>query len=198
MLTLALDFREQRLMQAEGRVQQLAQARHPGQAGELQKYLVDVLADGLVGGHEAVVGVQPGGLRMVVAGAQVAVTAQALLLTPDHHEELCVRLVAEHAVHDVGAGFLKLVGEFNIGLFIEARAQLDDDRHVLAGLRGVRQCAHDGRVAAGAIQSLLDGQHLWVGGRLLDEIHDRSEALERLVQQHIAGAQGGENVGAHF
>ena len=64
-------------MQAERRMQELAQARHPRESGELQEDLVDVLADRLVGGHQAVVGVQPRGLGVVVAGAEVAVAPQA-------------------------------------------------------------------------------------------------------------------------
>src|SRR3984957_16264299 len=41
----ALDAGEQRLMQAERRMQQLAQARHARESGQLQEYLVDILAD---------------------------------------------------------------------------------------------------------------------------------------------------------
>ena len=33
-------------------------------------------------------------------------------------------------------------------------------------------------------------------GRLLDEIHDRAESLERVMQQHVAGAQGREQIAA--
>ena len=54
-LCLAFDFREQRLMQGEGRVEELAQARNPGQAGELQEDLMDVLADRFVCRHQAVI-----------------------------------------------------------------------------------------------------------------------------------------------
>ncbi len=34
-------------------------------------------------------------------------------------------------------------------------------------------------------------------GRLLDEIRDGAEALERVVQQYVAGAQSGEQIAAH-
>ncbi len=79
---LACDLRQQRLVQAEGRVQQLAQLRHPREPRELQEYFVDVLADGLIGGQQAVIGVEACGFRVVVAGAQVAVAPQALVLAP--------------------------------------------------------------------------------------------------------------------
>ena len=187
---LALDFRQQRLMQAEGRVQKLAQFRHLREPGELEKYFVNVLADGLIRGQQAVVGVEPGGLGVIVAGAQVAVPPQALLLAPNHHDQLGVRLEAEHAVHDVRTGFLQLGRELNVGFFIEARAQLDDDGHVLSGRRGLDQRRHDGGVVAYAIQGLLDGQYLRIAGCLLDEIRDRSKTLKRMMQKHIAGAEG--------
>src|SRR5580658_1617964 len=45
---LPLDPLEQRLMQAERRMQQLAQTRNAGEPGQLQEYLVNVLADRLV------------------------------------------------------------------------------------------------------------------------------------------------------
>ena len=193
---LALDLCDQRLMQAEGRMQELAQARHPREAGELQENLVDVLADGFIGGQQAVVGVEPRGLGVVIAGAEMAVAAQTLLLAPHHHHQLGVRLEAEHAVHDVRAGLLQLVRELDVRLLVEARPQLDDHRHVLAGLRRFDQRADDGGIAAGPVQRLLDGEHLRIARRLLDEIRDRPESLERVVQQHIAGAQRGEQIAA--
>jgi hypothetical protein len=72
----ALDLRDDRAVQAERRLQQLAQPRHAREAGQLQKDLVNVLADRLIGGQQAVVGVEARGLRVIVAGAQVAVAAQ--------------------------------------------------------------------------------------------------------------------------
>ncbi len=63
---------------------------------------------------------------------------------------------------------------------------------------GFDQRADDGGVAARAIQGLLDRQHLGIVRRLLDEIGDRPETLERVMQQHIAGTQGGEDVAAHL
>ena len=52
--------------------------------------------------------------------------------------------------------------------------------------------ADDGGIAAGAVQGLLDGQHVRIARRLFDEVGDRPEALKRVLQEHVAGAQGGE------
>ena len=177
-------------------MQELAQPRHPREPGELQEDLVDVLADRFIGGQQAVVGVKPRRLGVVIAGAEMAVAAQALLLAAHDHHQFGMGLEAEHAVHDVRAGFLQLVRELDVGFLVEARPQLDDDRHVLAGLRRFDQRADDRRIAAGSIQCLLDGEYLRVARRLLDEIRDRPESLERVVQQHVAGAQRREHIAA--
>ena len=163
-------------------------------ANKLQEDLVNVFADGFVGRQEAVVGVEARGFGVIVAGAQVAVAAQTLFLAAHHHDQLCMRLETEHPVHDVRAGFLQLVGQFNIRLFVESRAQLDDHRDVLAGRGRFDQRGDNRRVVADPIQGLLDGQHLRIVGRLLDEIGDRPEALERVMQQHIARTHGGERI----
>ncbi len=180
------------MVQAKRSVQQLAQLRHLREAGELQENLVNIFADGLVGSHEAVIGIQPRGLGVVVAGAQVAVAAQAFFLAPHHHHQFRVGLESEYSVHDVRTGFLQLGGQFDIGLLIETRPQLDDDRDVLTRRRRLDQRGDNGGVAAHSIQSLLDRQHLGIVRRLLDEVGDRPESLKRVMQQHIAGAQGGE------
>ena len=104
-------------------------------------------------------------------------------------------LEADHAVHHVSAGFLQPVRQFYVGLLVEARAQFDDDRHVLAGVRRLDQGIDDRGVAAGAVQRLLDGEHGWVGGGLPQEIHHRCEALEGMVQQQVGLADRREHVG---
>ena len=70
----------------------------------------DVLADALVGGQQPEVLVHPSGLRVVVAGADVGVAADALGLVADHHRQLAVRLQADQPVDHVAAGVLELAG----------------------------------------------------------------------------------------
>ena len=96
--------------------------------------------DGGIDGEQAEVLVQPRGLRVVVAGADVGVAAQAAVgLLADDQRELAVRLEADHAVDDVAAGLLERAGPLDVGLLVEARVDLDDDEHLLAGLGGVDQ-----------------------------------------------------------
>ena len=102
-----------------------------------------ILADRRVAGEQAVVRVAARRPRVIVAGAKVAVPAQSIGFAAHHHRHLGVRLEADHAIHHVGSSFLQAVGQFDIGFFVESRAQLDDDRHVLAGLRGGDQRIDD-------------------------------------------------------
>ena len=74
---------------------------------------------------------------------QVAVATQLPALAPHDHDQLRVRLVADHAVHDVRAGFLQACRELDVRRFVEARHQLDDDGHFLAGARRVDQRIDD-------------------------------------------------------
>ncbi len=148
-----------------------------------------------IAGEQAVVGVAARGARVVVAGAEMAVAAQALGLAPDHHRHLAVRLESHDAIHHVRAGFLQPVRQLDVRFLVEARAQLDDDGDVLAGVRGGDQRIDDRRLIAGAVQRLLDREHARVGGGAAQEIEHRAEAVERVMQQHVLLADHREQVG---
>ena len=154
-----------------------------------------VLADLGIAGEQAVVGVAARGARVVVAGAEVAVAAQAVGFAAHDHRHLGVGLESHDAVHDVRAGFLQPVGQLDVGFLVESRAQLDDDRDVLAGLRGRHQRIDDRRLIAGAIQRLLDREHARIRRCAAQEIQHRAEAVEGMVQQHVLLADDGEQVG---
>ncbi len=122
------------------------------------------------------------------------VAAQHAPFAPDHHAHLRVRLVADHAVDDLRAGGLQLVGEFDVRLLVEARAQFDDDEHVFARVGRVHQRLRYGRIEAGAIQRLPDRQHVGIGRRLPQKIDDWCERLKRMMQQQIALADHVEEI----
>ena len=83
----------------------------------------------------------------------------------------------------------------NVGGFIKAGAQLDDCSHLFAGSGRVHQGLYDRRIAAGAIQSNLDCQHLRVLRGVLDEFDDRVEAFVGMMQENVLFAQHLEDVG---
>ena len=163
-------------MQRERRLQQFVQPRRLREAGELQEQLVHVLADRRVAGEQAVVGVAARGARVVVAGAEVAVAAQAFGLAAHDHQHLGVRLVADHAVHDVRAGLLQAVGQVDVGLLVEARAQLDDDRDVLAGARAATSASTIGDSLPVRYSVCLIASTCGIGGAPAQEIEHRREA----------------------
>jgi hypothetical protein len=68
------DHVEHALLQGERRVQQLLHAQGLAHADQLAEQLADVFGEGVVGGQQAVVGVQAGVAGVVVTGTQVRVT----------------------------------------------------------------------------------------------------------------------------
>ena len=107
-----------------------------------------------------------------------------------------MRLVADDAVHDVGAGLLQLCGELDVVRLVKARTQLDDRRHLLARARRFDQRIDHGRVPAGSVERLLDRQHARIARGLPHELDHGRERVERVVQQKVALAQHLEQVRA--
>ena len=101
-----------------------------------------------------------------------------------------MRLEAGHAVDHVDAGVFQPPRPVDVPPFVEAGLQLHQGRDLLAVLGGPGQGADDRRIAAGAIERLLDGQHVRVFGRLLDQLHHRIEALVGVEQQHVVVLDG--------
>ena len=126
---------------------------------------------------------------MVVAGAQVDVAAQAVFLAAHQHQHLGVGLVAEHAVHDVGADFFELGRPADVGLLVEAGHQLQHHGHLGALLRRADQVLHQHRIGAGAIDRHLDGDDAGVVGGGADQFDHRAETLERVMQQDVLAPQ---------
>ena len=187
---LAADLLDHERLQPARRHHQLAPLRQFAVAGQVVEQRRDVLAEVGVAGEEAEVGVDAGRLRVVIAGGQVDVTANAVVLAAHHQGDLAVRLQADEAEDDVHAGLLQLARPDDVAFLVEAGLQLDDGGHLLAVVGGALQGPHDRRIAAGAIQRLLDGQHALVVGRRLDEIDDVAERLVGMMDQDVAIADG--------
>ncbi len=164
-------------------------------AGKLVEQLRHILPHHRVAGEQAEIGVLARGLRIVVAGAHVAVAGEAVRLLTNDERELAVRLQPDNAVDDVYAGAFELARPRNVRILVEARLEFDEREHLLAGLCGVDERVDDRRVARRAVERLLDGEHLRVGGRLREErLHRRRERVVRVMQQNVALADRGEDV----
>ncbi len=74
---------------------------------------------------------------------------------------------------------------FDVALFVEARFQLHQHRHLLAVFDRLQQRLHDGRIPPHPIKRHLDGEHIRIVGRFLQQIHHRLERLIRMMQQPV-------------
>ena len=196
MLDLAVDELEHPRAQRQRRDEQPPERPLARQAGQDVEQVRDVGAELRPARQEAEVDVEAGRLRVVVAGPDVDVAAQARPLAAHDEGGLRVGLEADQAVHDVGAGLLELARPDDVRLLVEAGLDLDQDDDLLAPLGGPDEVAHDRRVAARPVERHLDRQDLGVVRGLGDEALDaRGEALVRVVDEEVAGPDRAEHVG---
>ena len=85
----------------------------------------------------------------------------------------------------------QLVGPFEVDLLVEAGLELDERDHLLAGLGRADERGDDAALlAAGAVQRLLDREHVRIACRLVDELGDaRRERVVGVVHEHVARLQ---------
>ena len=112
-----VDLLQQGLFQLPGRGQQLAVAAHWGAAaGQIVEQFGQVGADVGIAGDQAEIAVHPGRAGMVIAGADMGVAAQAVIVLADDKNQFAVGLHADHAVGDMDARLLQESGPADIGL----------------------------------------------------------------------------------
>ena len=152
-------------------------------------------AEVVVAGEVPEVGVLLGGDAVVVAGAEVHVAADAVALAAHDQHDLGVGLEAYEAVDDVHSFALERLRPADVALFVEARLELDEGGDLLAVGRRLHECVDHGGVAADAVERRLDGEHVGVLGGRADEVDHGVERVVGVVQQDVAVADGGEDVG---
>src|SRR5580704_5023637 len=106
---------------------------------------------------------------MVVAGPDVSVAPDAIVILAHDQDHFTVSLVTDHPVGDVDAKILKAVGELDIGGFVETRLEFDYDRNLLAVAGSVAQVADDFGVVRGAIKRHLQRTNLGIDAGLAQE-----------------------------
>ena len=132
---------------------------------------------------------------MVIAGAKVGVAADDIPFLADDQHRLGVGLESGNAVDDIDAGLAHEAGPLDVGGFVEAGLQLDDDGDLLAVLGGVDERGDQGGVGAGPVEGLLDRQGVRILGGLTEEIEDGLETVVRVVEQDVPLADVPEDVG---
>ena len=180
-------------VEVERRDEQVPELGRAAEAGERVEELRDLLGDGFAGGEKTQVGIEPGGLGIVIAGAEMDVAAQALALATDDEAAFAMGFVADQAVHHMDARLLELARPVNVVGLVEPCLQLDERGDLFSVEGSIHQRAHDRGVAAGAVEGLLDGKDLRVAGGLFDEIDDGVEGIVGVVEQDLVFADMIEN-----
>src|SRR5919109_2071852 len=124
----------------------------------------------------------------------MAVAPDAVRFLAHHQAGLTMGLVTHQAVHHVGAYFFQRSRPCDVGLLIEARLELDQNRNLLAGLRRLSERVGDRRSRTDAVKRYFDRQYLWIFCRFFDEAGHGIERLVRMKNQDIAAANGAPNV----
>ena len=97
----------------------------------------------VVAREQAEVGVEARGAGVVVAGRDVRVAAEAVVVVAHDERDLRVRLEPDDAVRDVDAGALHARRPLDVRFLVEPRLELEHDRDLLAVLRGAHEVLDD-------------------------------------------------------
>src|SRR4051812_19484667 len=121
---------------------------------------------------------------MIVACADMRVTANTMGLLADYKRHLAMGLEAHNAVDDVDAGLFQRLGDEDVSLLIESGLELDDADDLLAGFGGADEQRDERAVIAGAVEGHLDGDDLGIVDGAADKSLDAGgEALVRMMNQ---------------
>ena len=173
---------------------ELARGLKLADARQQIKQVGGVLAELRTAGQQAEIGVKLGGGGIVIARGQMDVAPDLQPLAPDHQGALGVDLVADQAEDHVHAVLLEFAGPLDVVRLVKPGAQLHHHRHLLALIYRVHQGADDPRVAPGAIEGHLDGEHVRICGGRLQKGDDRGIIFVGMMQQDVALADGGEQI----
>ena len=148
-----------------------------------------------IAGEKTQVGVETSGDGVVVAGAEVAVAAgDAVFVATNEESKFAMSLESHDAVEDLHAGVFHAARPANVGGFVEAGHELDDEGGFLGG-GSFNERREDGRVLAGAIERLLHADDGGVFRALLDEVDYRIVGVVGMVEKDVVLAEFVKDVG---
>ena len=132
---------------------------------------------------------------MVVAGADVCVTAQLVAFAAHYQGELAVGFQSDQTVDHMHACAFEFARPGDIGFFVEPGLNFNEGDNLFACFGGFDQRIDNGGVAAGAVEGLLDSLYLRVGRRLRKKrLHTGGEGIVGVVQKYIVIAGCGKHV----
>src|SRR6266508_4811921 len=100
----------------------------------------------------------------------MTIATDAVGFLAHHKTYLAMGFVADQSVNHVSADLFERSSPRDIGLLIEARLKLNQDRYFFAGFGGARQRLSNGRIRTDSIQSHFDGQDSGIFCRFFDEM----------------------------
>ncbi len=195
-IRLSVNQMQEPVFEPQGGQGQLVPAQRLRIAAEHIEYGCGILADHLTAGQQAHIRVQFGGGVIIIAGAQMHIPPNAVLLPAHHQCNLAVSFQSHQAVDYMASRLFQHLGPNNIIFLVKTGFQFHQHRDLLAVFRGLGQRRYDGGMAADPVQSLLDCQHLGIPGRLVNKFHHRRKSLVGMVQQHIPFPDPGKNIAA--
>ena len=154
-------------------------------AGEVNKHVFDIGRQYSICCQVTPIGIQPSRTRVVVSCGQMGIAFQLSPLPPGNQHHLGVRLQAYHPVQHLCSDRLERLSPVDVGLFIKSRLEFNHHGDFLATANCLAKQVHQRRVAARAIDSLLDRQNLRVMNSFTQKIQHTPETFKWLVNEHI-------------
>ena len=96
-----------------------------GIAAQIVEEVCRILTDFLVSREDGHVRIKFCSLIIVIAGSQMDITDDAVVLLFDHHRDFAVSLQVGHAIEHMRTGFFQFLRPLHIVLFVETGFQLD-------------------------------------------------------------------------
>ena len=185
---LPLDQLEKPRAHGRGATRSVSQCGSLRVASQVVKQVDDVACERWIAREEPDIGIESGRAHVVIAGADVRVTAQSGRLLAHDQRRLGMRLQAAYAKDHMGASPFQLRGPVQVALLVESGLELDHARHLFARFGRLDQRSDKGRVIANPIDGHLDRDRSGiVRGRADEVFHAGIEAVVRVVHEQVVG-----------
>ena len=139
-----------------GRDEQFAVGLLAGIPGEGIKQVCHIGTQSWITGKIAQIRIDAARDRIIIARAHVHIATQPIRLATHHQTHFGVRFQPEYPIDHMHPGLFEGPRPGNIMLFVKARLEFDQDRHLLVVLTCLHERLDDGRILPYAVQGLLD------------------------------------------
>ena len=176
---------EHLVLQAVRRHHQMFDVRDGFSHQQRTKDFIDIRANIAVCRQQRQIRVQPRGLFVIIARADLRNVLEAILLLAHNLAQLAMYLVFAKAINNMAACFLQSARHFDVVGFIKPRAQFHHNNHFSAVFRRFNQRINDFALVCHTVQRHANADHRLVLRRLMQHAQKRLHALIRIRQQHV-------------